>query len=341
MKAFRIHQHGGPEVLKEETLPDPSPAADEAIVEVKACALNHLDLWVRKGVPGHKFPLPMIPGCDITGVVKEVGCVVRNAKPGDRVVVSPGFGCNACEACAEGNDNLCREYGIMGETRDGGCAEFVRVPSRLLIPFPEGLSFEVAAAAPLTMLTAWHMLLGRCGLRAGDDVLVHAAGSGVGSAAVQIAKLHGARVWATASTEAKRAKAVELGADAAFPYETFVEEVRKRTSKRGCDIVFEHVGAATFDGSLKCLAKGGRVVTCGATAGAEVKFDLRAVFFKSLSILGSTMGSRGELMRTMRLVGQGKLKPVVDRVMPLADLRKAHEVMEKREQFGKIVVVPK
>ncbi len=340
MKAYRVHQHGGPEVLRAENLPDPSPAADEVIVEVKACALNHLDIWVRRGVPGHKFPLPIIPGCDITGVVKEAGAVVKNAKAGDKVVVSPGFGCNACEACAEGNDNLCREYGIMGETRDGGYAQYVRVPSRLLMPFPEGLSFELAAAAPLTMLTAWHMLLDRCGLRAGDDVLVHAAGSGVGSAAVQIAKLHGARVWATASTEAKRAKAVELGAEAAFPYENFVDEVRKRTAKRGCDIVFEHVGTATFEGSLKCLAKGGRVVTCGATTGADAKFDLRAVFFKSLSILGSTMGSRGELMRAMRLVGQGKLKPVVDRVMPLAEVAKAHELMEKREQFGKIVVVP-
>ena len=340
MIAWRVHTHGGPEVLTREDLPEPKPAADEAIVEVKACALNHLDLWVRKGVPGHKFPLPIIPGCDIAGVVKEVGGVVRNAKPGDRVVVAPGFGCGWCEACSAGDDNLCRDYGIMGETRDGGYCRQVRVPSRLLIPIPADLPFETIAAAPLTFLTAWHMLVARCGVKAGDDVLVHAAGSGVGTAAIQIARLFGARVWATASTEAKRAKARELGADEAFGYESFVEEIRRRTGKRGVDIVFEHVGAATFDGSLKSLAKGGRLVTCGATSGFEAKMDLRLVFFKSLSILGSTMGSRGEVLRIVSLVGQGKLKPVVDRVMPLADVRKAHELMENREQFGKIVVVP-
>ena len=340
MKAWRVHAHGGPEVLTPEELSDPSPAADEAVVEVKACALNHLDLWVRRGVPGHKFPLPIIPGCDIAGVVKEVGSVVQNAKAGDRVVVAPGFGCGTCEACSEGNDNLCRDYGIMGETRDGGYAQYVKVPSRLLTPVPGDMAFEQIAAVPLTFLTAWHMLVARCGVKPGDDVLVHAAGSGVGSAAVQIAKLFGARVWATASTEAKRAKARDLGADDAFPYESFVEEVRRRTNKRGADIVFEHVGSATFEGSLRSLAKGGRAVTCGATSGAEVKFDLRLVFFKSLSILGSTMGSRGEVLRILRLVGQGKLKPVVDRVMPLSEIRKAHELMEKREQFGKIVVVP-
>jgi NADPH:quinone reductase-like Zn-dependent oxidoreductase len=340
MKAFRVHQHGSPEVLKEETLPDPSPAADEAIVEVKACALNHLDIWVRRGVPGHKFPLPIIPGCDIAGVVKEVGSVVKNAKPGDRVVVAPGFGCGTCDLCSAGDDNLCRDYGIMGETRDGGYCQFVRVPSRLLIPIPADMPFEQIAAVPLVFLTAYHMLVARCRLQPGDDVLVHAAGSGVGSAAVQIAKLHGARVWATASTDAKRAKAKDLGADDAFGYENFTEEVRKRTNKRGVDIVFEHTGSATFEGSLKSLAKGGRVVTCGSTSGAEVKFDLRLVFFKSLSILGSTMGSRGEVHRIVKLVGQGKLRPVVDRVMPMSDVRKAHEMMERREQFGKIVLVP-
>jgi NADPH:quinone reductase-like Zn-dependent oxidoreductase len=340
MKAYRIHHHGGPDVLQPEDLPDPRPGADEAVVDVRACALNHLDLWVRRGVPGHTFPLPIVPGCDIAGTVAEVGGAVRNAKAGDRVVVAPGFGCNTCEACAEGQDNLCREYGILGETRDGGYARFVRVPARLLIPIPGDMPFEQIVAVPLVFLTAWHMLVARCALRPGDDVLVHSAGSGVGSAAVQIAKLIGARVWATASTDAKRAKAVELGAEAAFPYESFVDEVRRRTAKRGADIVFEHVGSATFEGSLKALAKGGRVVTCGATTGAEVKFDLRLVFFKSLSILGSTMGSRGELMRILRLVGQGKLKPVVDRVMPLSEVRRAHELMEKREQFGKIVVVP-
>ncbi|MCE9583998.1 MAG: zinc-binding dehydrogenase [Planctomycetes bacterium] len=340
MKAYRVHQHGPPEVLKEETLPDPSPAADEAIIEVKACALNHLDIWVRRGVPGHKFPLPIIPGCDIAGVVKDVGGVVKNAKAGDRVVIAPGFSCGTCDLCSSGDDNLCREYGIMGETRDGGYCQFVRVPSRLLIPIPGDIPFEQIAAVPLVFLTAWHMLVERCRLQPGDDVLVHAAGSGVGSAAVQIAKLHGARVWATASTEAKRAKAKDLGADDAFGYENFVEEVRKRTNKRGVDIVFEHTGSATFEGSLKSLAKGGRVVTCGSTSGAEVKFDLRLVFFKSLAILGSTMGSRGEVHRIVKLVGQGKLKPVVDRVMPMSDVRKAHEMMERREQFGKIVLVP-
>jgi NADPH:quinone reductase-like Zn-dependent oxidoreductase len=342
MKAVVIREHGGPEALSLEERPDPTPRSDQVLIEVRAVGLNHLDLWVRKGVPGHAFPLPMIPGCDFCGVVLAVGEAVDRIGPGDRVLVAPGFSCGRCRPCAEGQDQLCRRYGIFGETVDGGCAERAVVSAVNALPMPDGMEFTQAAAFPLAFLTAWHMLVARCGIRAGDDVLVHAAGSGVGSAAVQIARLHHARVIATAGSDAKLQHALRLGADHVVNYETqdFVAEVRALTGKRGVDIVFEHVGEKTMPGSLRCLAKGGRVVTCGATTGAKLEADLRAVFFKSLSILGSTMGSRGELMHVVELVARGHLKPVVDRVLPLSEVAAAHAALERREAFGKIVLIP-
>jgi NADPH:quinone reductase-like Zn-dependent oxidoreductase len=342
MRAAVVRAHGGLEAVSVEDRPVPEISADHALVRVKAAGMNHLDVWVRRGVPGHAFPLPMVLGCDFAGVVESVGSAVRNAKPGDEVCVAPGHSCDHCAACLSGHDHLCRDYGIFGETRDGGCAEFAAVPAANLLPKPSRLSWEEAAAWPLAFLTAWHMLVARCALRPGETVLVHAAGSGVGSAAVQIAKLWGAVVIATAGGPAKCARAKDLGADHVVDHLAgdWVRAVRELTARRGVDVVFEHVGQATWEGSVRSLARGGRLVTCGATSGFEAQFDLRALFFKNLSFLGSTMGSRGEVWEVARHIEAGRLRPVVDRVMPLAEVREAHRVMESRGQFGKVVLVP-
>jgi NADPH:quinone reductase-like Zn-dependent oxidoreductase len=342
MRCVRIHEHGGPEVLVHEEIERPSIRADEALVRVKASAMNHLDIWVRRGVPGHPFPLPIIPGCDMTGVIEEVGDVVSGFAPGDEVVVSPGYFDSAERRCLEGRHSLSPSYGIFGETRDGGNAEFCAVPGVNLIRKPDNLSFVEAASIPLAFLTAWHMLVARCGIRPGNTVLVHAGGSGVGSAAIQIAKLHGATVITTASSAAKLEKAAELGADHLVNYEEqdFAKEVRRITAKRGVDIVFEHTGEATWPGSLKSVAWGGKIVTCGATSGFQAVSDLRLVFFKQISILGSTMGSAGEVIEIFDHVAAGTLKPVVDRTFPLAEVQAAHRYVEDRGQFGKVVIEP-
>ena len=340
MKAVVIREHGDESVLRIEERERPVPAADEVLVRVVAIGLNHLDIWVRRGIPGVVYPLPMIPGCEVAGTVEEVGSAARGPKPGDEIVVAPGLSCGRCSLCAAGNDHLCRFYGILGESRDGGCAEYVVVPAVNILPRPKNLSAEQAAAMPLVFLTAWHMLIARAALRPGETVLVHAAGSGVGTSAIQIAKLLGARVIATAGSDDKLAKAKALGADEAVNYRTgdWVAEVRRLTGKRGVDIVFEHVGLATWEGSVKSLTKGGRLVTCGATSGHEVPVNLRMLFFKSLSLLGSTMGSRAELHEIFALAGEGKLHPVIDRVMPLDQIQEAHRLIGQREQFGKVVV---
>jgi NADPH:quinone reductase-like Zn-dependent oxidoreductase len=342
MRAAVVREHGGIDKVAVEQVPVPAAGPGEVLVRVKAAGLNHLDLWVRRGVPGHPFPLPIILGCDFAGVVEDVGAGVRNAKAGDEVCVAPGFSCGTCAQCLAGADNLCKGYGIFGEMRDGGCAEFQVVSAANLLPKPPGMAWEAAAAWPLAFLTAWHMLVARARVQPGETVLVHAAGSGVGSAAIQIAKLLGARVLATASTEAKCARGRELGADHVVnhAHEDWVQAVRRLTGKRGVDVVFEHTGQATWEGSVKSLVWGGRLVTCGATSGFEAKFDLRVLFFKQLSFLGSTMGSRAELWTILGLLRDGKLRPVVDRVMPLDQVGEAHRLLEERAQFGKIVLVP-
>lgn len=342
MRAILVREHGDFGVLRMEDVEPTPPGPSEVQVAVRASGLNHLDTWVRRGVPGHQFPLPMIPGCDGAGVVSAVGPGVDHLKPGDEIVLAPGLSCGRCLPCAEGRDNLCSAYGILGETRNGTNAELVTVPAVNALRKPAGLSFEEAAAIPLVFLTAWTMLIDRAGLRAGETVVVLAAGSGVGSAAVQIAKLWGARVIATASTESKRKAALALGADAALDHssDSWGKELWSLTGKRGADVVVEHVGAPTFRTSLRSLRKGGRLVTCGATAGAEASVDLRLVFFKSLSILGSTMGSRGNLLRVLDLVAEGRLRPVIDRVLPLSEVQAAHRLLGERAQFGKIVLVP-
>lgn len=342
MRAVVVREHGGPEVLRLEERELPEPAPGTVRVRVRAVALNHLDVWVRKGVPGHTFPLPIVPGCDVAGTVDALGAGVSGAAVGDAVVVGPGLSCGTCRPCRSGREHLCRSYGILGETRDGGCADAVVVPAANLFRKPTPLDFPAAAAVPLVFLTAWHMLVGRAELRAGESVLVHAAGSGVSSAAIQIARLLGGRVLATAGSDDKCARAIELGAHEAVNYRAadFVEAARRFTGKRGVDIALDHVGAETFDRTLRCLAKGGRYVTCGATSGYEMRTDFRPVFFKSLSILGSTMGGSHELAEVLEHVEAGRLRPVVDRVMPLAEVAEAHRRLESREGFGKVVLTP-
>ncbi len=343
MKCVVVREHGGPEVLLLEERPVPEPGPGQVRLRVEAVALNHLDIWVRRGVPGHPFPLPIVPGCDIAGVVDALGPGGHPSfHAGDDVLAAPGVSCGACAACARGDDHLCRDYGILGETCDGGCAEYAVVPARNLLPRPAGMAAEQAAALPLVFLTAWHMVVERARLRPGETMLVHAAGSGVSSAAIQIGKVLGARVIATAGTDAKAGKARALGADEAVNYRSldFAAEVRRLTGKRGVDVIVDHVGPDTWEKNIRSLARGGRLVLCGSTSGFEVRTDTRLLFFKNLSILGSTMGSRGELHEVLRLVAAGRLRPVVDSVLPLADVREGHRRLEAREAFGKIVLVP-
>jgi NADPH:quinone reductase-like Zn-dependent oxidoreductase len=342
MKAIALRAHGGPEVVKLEELPEPVAGPGEVVVAVKAAALNHLDIWVRTGWPGLKLAWPHVLGSDVAGVVESVGPGVTDPKPGDEVVVNPSLGCGRCERCLAGEENLCRRFSILGEHQSGGQAERLAVPARNVLPKPRNLSFEEAAAVPLTFMTAWHALLARARLRLGETVLVHAAGSGVGVAAVQIAKLVGARVIATAGSDAKLEKARALGADEVVNYETqdFVQEVKRLTAKKGVEVVFEHVGKKTWEKSILAAGVGGRIVTVGATTGYDPPTDLRHVFFRQLSILGSTMGTAAELVEVLRFMGEGKLRPVVDRVMPLAEAVKGQALLADRAQFGKIVLRP-
>lgn len=342
MQAVGFSRHGGPEVLELIELPVPEPTAREVRIQVKAVALNHLDVWVRNGLPGLKLQLPHVLGSDIAGVVDAVGSEITDVAVGLEVVVNPGLSCGACERCLRGEDNLCRAYKIIGEHTRGGYAQYVCVPRQNVLPKPKGMSFEQAACLPLTFLTAWTMLIRRAQLVAGETVLVQAGGSGVGSAGIQIAKLHGATVIATGSTDAKLQKAKELGADHMINYTThdFVDEVKRITQRKLVDVVFEHVGGAVFEKSLACLPYGGRLVTCGATTGTDVKLNLAVLFYKRISLLGSTMGSKGDLFRILQLVEEGKLKPVLDRVLPLAQAAQAHQLLTHRQSFGNVVLTP-
>ncbi len=342
MKAARIHQHGGPDALVLEDIPDPKIRPDQVLVRVRACALNHLDLFIRGGIPGIRYAMPHILGADIAGEVVETGSLCDRVKPGWRVLLAPGVSCRQCEQCLSGQDNFCRKYTLFGAGIDGGYAELVAAPEYAVIPIPDELPFEEAAATPLVFLTAWHMLMGRARLQPGEDVLVLAASSGVGTAAIQIARMFQCRVIATAGGEEKLARARELGADHTIDHyaQDIGAEVRRITAKRGVDVVVEHVGAATWQKSLESLAAGGRLVTCGATTGHDARVDLRYLFSKQWSLLGSFMGSLGELHQVLKFVFRGQLKPVIDRVYPLAEIRAAHERLEARQQFGKIVVRP-
>ncbi len=341
MRCIVVREHGGFDRLLLEQRPVPTPGPGQVRVRVQAIGLNHLDTWVRRGVPGHTFPLPLIPSSDACGVIDALGPGATGCKEGDPVVVLPGVSCGACEACQSGLDQLCRSYHMLGESCDGTSAEFVCVPAANVAPKPRALTAPEAASICLVFQTAWNMLVRRAELRAGETVLVHAGLSGTGSAAVQIANLLGAQVIATAGGAAKCAKVQALGAHHVIDYRAkdFVAEVKALTGKALVQVVFEHVGEATFAGSLKCLQRGGRLVTCGATTGGNVPLSLHAVFFKSLSILGSTMGSKGDLRQVLRLFDQGRLRPVFDRALPMAQVGEAHRLLEAREALGKLALV--
>ena len=340
MKALAIYEHGGIDKLQIADLPKPTIGADDVLVNVKAVALNHLDLFVRNGMPTLKLPLPHIPGSDVSGVIAEVGAQVSGLQVGQRVAVNPGLSCGHCEFCIAGEESLCPEFNILGEHSTGGAAEFVRVPAVNVLPIPDTLSFEQAAASSLVFLTAWRALVSRARLRVGEDVLILGAGAGVSTAAIQIAKKAGARVFVTSSSDAKLQKAKELGADVLLNYKTqeWDREVFAATNRRGVDVVFESVGAATWAKSIRSLKRGGRMVVIGATSGPNPPEEVRQIFWKQIEIIGSTMSNQREFREVMKLVFRGELKPVIDVVMPLERAREAHARLEQGEQFGKIVL---
>jgi NADPH:quinone reductase-like Zn-dependent oxidoreductase len=342
MKALAFHEHGGLDKLRYQDVPDPRIGDGDVLVRVRACALNHLDLFVREGLPGFTLPLPFWSGCDIAGDVAGVGAAVQGVAVGDRVAVNPNLHCGRCEFCITGEQSLCVSYGILGEHIQGGLAEYVRVAGDKVIRLPEHVKYEHAAAFILVNMTAWRMLMTQARLRAGEDLLVIGVGGGVSSAAVQIGKLCGARVWVTSSSDEKLARARELGADEGINYgrEDWAKVVWEKTGKRGMDVVLENVGAATWKGSIRALAKGGRLVTCGATSGPIGETDIRVVFWKQISIIGSTMSSNAEFNDVMTQLFRGSLRAVVDTVMPLRDGADAQRRLAEGRQFGKIVLTP-
>lgn len=336
-----FHEPGGPEKLKLETFPDPKPGPGEAVVKVRACALNHLDIWILSGIPAYKISLPHAMGCDVSGIVESVGTGVAAVSPGTEVIVAPLHGCGECDACRGGRDNLCSKRSVLGAgARWGGYAERVCVPAGDLLPKPPVLSFEEAAAFPLTFLTSWHMLMTLAGLKSGQSVLILGAGSGVGAAAIAIAKYAGARILATASLEEKRKKASELGADITLDHTNpeVWKQVRESTGGKGVDVVFEHIGSAVFKQALQCLAHNGVLVTCGSTTGADVSLDLRFVFSRQLSIRGAYLGTRQELDAILELFNMQKLQVVVDSTFRLERAPQALERLLSRKGFGKIVL---
>ena len=327
MKAYQIQTHGGAEVLQIVDLPQPRPSDGEVMVRVTHVGLNHLDIWVRRGVDSHHFPLPLIPGSDVVGIREDTG---------EPVVLHPGFGCLNCPTCDLGQHNLCRNYAIRGETINGGMCERLAVPEEHLLPCP--IDPAKAASLPLSLLTAWHMLVRRAQIRPADKVLIQAGASGVGSLAIQIAKLHGAEVAITASTPEKRQQCLQWGADFAWEYSAIKNEVRNWTNKRGVDIVLDHVGTDTWSTSIRSLCRGGKLVTCGATTGYEAEIDLRVLFFKQLNLLGSTMGTMDDMRDAWTAVTNGQIQPVLDRVLPMSKLDEAHALLERRSVSGKVVV---
>lgn len=339
MKAIVFRKHGGIEVLELTEMPEPECGPNDALVRVRACALNHLDIWVRQGL-GVPIPMPHISGSDVAGEVAQVGTAVKSIKVGQRCIVSPGITFAVDEWTLRGDDSQSPRFDILGMGCQGGYAQYVAAPAHTIIPVSEKLSWEEWAAIPLVFLTAWHMLVTRAKLRAGETVLVHAAGSGIGSAAIQIAKLAGARVLTTVGSDAKIEPAKKLGADEVIHYRkaNFAEKVWELTGKRGADVIFEHIGPETWEQNLRCLARSGRLVTCGATSGANVTMDVRQLFIRQHSIIGSYMGGQHELVEVVKLFEAGKLKPVVDKIFPLSDAAAAQQRMLDRLNFGKIVL---
>jgi len=342
MKAVIFRKHGTTSELEETYAPIPEIGKKDALVKVGACALNHLDLWVLGGMPGVKVSLPHILGCDIAGEVVEKGKKAHGVPLHKPVIVAPGISCGKCSYCKSGWDSLCPKYEIVGFQNNGGFAEYVKVPARNIIPVPGKLGVEYWAAVPLVFLTAWHILVTRASLQKKETVLIHAGGSGIGSAAIQIAKLLGARVITTVGSEEKVKRAKALGADLVINYKLkdFQTEVMRLTQSEGVDVIFEHIGGEVFTKSILCLKKKGRIVTCGATAGRTVSFDLRYLYTHQLSVMGSYMGGIQELHRIVRRIQDGRLRPVIDRIFPLREARQALNRMLSRENFGKIILKP-
>lgn len=339
-EAMVLDRHGGPEVLERRTIDVPPPDPGQVRVRVHAVAMNHVDLWVRRGGPHFRLQYPHRLGCDIAGVVEELGPGTLGASVGDRVMVQPGLSCGACRACLSGHDNLCKSYRMLGENAQGGYTRHLNVPYANLLPIGPSLGFVEAAALPLCTLTAWQMVFKKGQVRPGQTVVVHAAGSGVSSVAIQLCKLVGARVIATTSSSEKRDRARAIGADdvVVTSEQDYVGEIRRLTQKAGADVILDHLGGELFETSLKAVAWGGKIVTCGATAGFSAKVDLRHVFFRQIEILGSTMGSKGDLAEALPLMIDGRIRATVDRVLPLWEARKAHEALESRAVFGKVVL---
>jgi NADPH:quinone reductase-like Zn-dependent oxidoreductase len=340
MKAVAIFEHGGIDKLQLVDLPKPEAGPDDVIINVKAVALNRLDEWVRNGLPGLKLPMPFLLGSDVAGIIDSVGAGVTQFQAGQRVTINPGWWDTTCEFCLRGDEPLCVNFKIFGEHLNGGYAEFMRVPQRNVLAMPDDFEFVETCAAPLAFQTAWRALMTRGRLRAGEDVVILGAGSGVSTAAIQIAKYAGARVFATSHSDEKLERARELGADIGVNYTTseWEKEVFRITNKRGADVVVDSVGEATWLKSLRALRKGGRLITYGATTGPNPAEEIRLIFWKQLEIIGTTMANRGEFMDAMRLVFERKFKPVVDVVLPLERAAEAHERLARNEQFGKIVL---
>lgn len=341
MRAVLLDAHGGVENLRlTENLPIPEPGPGQVRVRVRAAALNRVDVWVRNGWPGIRVPLPHILGADAAGEVDLPGAGVTAFKPGDRVVVNPGVGCGQCDLCLSGQDNLCPQFVILGEDVTGTYAEYIVVPARNLLHLPDHVGYNEAAAASLVYLTAWHSLITRGGLRAGESVLIVGAGGGVNSASIQIAKLAGAKVYVVGSSAAKLEQARQLGADEVIDRsaEDWSRAIFQRTNKRGVDVVVDNVGKETLFGSIRAVRRGGRILIVGNTSGPQAEVDLRFVFRKHISIIGSTMAPHGDFVRVMELVFAGVLRPVVGAVFPLAQAADAHRAMESGDVFGKIVL---
>ena len=339
MRAVVLHEHGGPEVLRVEKMPEPEIGPLEVLIKVMACGVNHVDIYLRQGIIGANISLPAIPGREVAGEIEEVGELVEGFAPGDRVTVMPRFPCGRCEPCRIGEEGMCLE----AESLPGGYAEYTKAPVSSLLSLPPEVSFDAAASVALSYLTAWHMLISRANLKSGEDVLVHAAGSGVGSGAVQIAKLCGTRVIATASTDEKLAKAKDLGADEVINYarDDFRDAVIGLTEGRGVDVVVEHIGTDTWEKSIDCLAYNGRLVTCGSHTGVYGRLNIHELFIKQISIIGSYLGNRYELAQLLKAVGRGEIVPVIDSVYSLEGAVEAHRAMEERRQFGKLLIKPR
>jgi NADPH:quinone reductase-like Zn-dependent oxidoreductase len=340
MKAVVIHQFGGFDCVEVEQRPEPKPLRDEVVLKVKSCGLNHLDIWVTKGRGGAKLPMPHILGTDAAGLVIAAGADVTNVRPGDEVILNPGLSCGYCEYCRRGETSECKSFGIVGMSRPGTFAEQVAVPARNVYPKPPYMSFDEAGAFVLSYLTAWRMLMTKANLKSGQTVLIHGVGGGVALCSLQLAKLAGAEVIVTSSSDAKLARASQIGADHIINYKTsdVAESVREITSSRGVDIVIDTVGAAAWPIDQAAVRKGGTIVLCGITTGAKAETNLQMLYWNQQTILGSTMGSDEDLRQMLRAVSTAKLKPIIDSVMPLSDVREAMSRMEKAEQFGKIVL---